>query len=558
MKNKFLSLKKFFLKNDRIYFVVLILFSFYYLFPMISGYPLGDDTFYHAFNIKLYGSNSIYLKIFPEVANNLGWGGAIFYPPLPHVLGGLIMRLAGIFNLSNIFAMKVIKALILFFSAFSMYILANKIYKNKKYAVIVSMIYISSSYFLVDFYMRDALNEAMLFIFVPLVFLSFFYLFEEKRKDKFYLSFIVGYVGMIYSHLVLTVIFTLFFVPFLLLYLKDIFKNKNYLSLVLASFIVICFTSTFIFPLLEHMIIDLWVIPLYDDVWVLPFKGYFYYDIYKTVNSFLFIKLLPIAVVLSVVGIKDLLFKRNLYFSKKYILGIYIFTILTLIISGFSPFWEVCPRFLKNIQFAWRLTLFVNFGVSILAGAGLNSVYNIFKDKYKYIFTILLFILIFSFSYDNFKRINKPTLLGYDYNFDITDTTTDYFPKNAKKDLDYLEEFDSNSIRILNGVSVDLKVINNNVPKIDFSVKNISEGVVLELPRFYYLGYSITDANGKSIKYFETKHGLIGIKLKKDGIYKLRYKGTVVYEICIGLKFLSLSLIALLVFRFKRKGKGEI
>lgn len=543
MKNKIFYIKNILNKVQNwkfFYPCIVFLFATAYISPLFFNYINGDDTVFHLQNIHLYSESSVFSKIFPSYANNLGWGVGIFYPSLPHVFCGVILRFISKFGFSAILAIKILKVLIVFLAGLLMYILSLKLYKSKKKAMFSSIFYLSSSYFLVDVYMRDALNESMLFVFVPLVFLSFFYLFEAKNKKMFYICFISGYVGMIYSHLLLTVFFTLILIPFLILYIKQIFSNGNFKCFLIGTPIVLGLVSTFIVPLAEHMIKDLWFIPAYKNVWVLPFRGYFISDYYKTSsNGLLFIYVSRIVLLLTVLGIYNLFFKKNEDYSKKFIGGILLISILSMVLTSLTIFWEMAPSFFKNIQFAWRLTIFSTFGLSLVATSGLDNIYNLFKEKYKYIMTISLLVCLSVFTYNNLSKVKFCDEVSYPLNYNIESGVKDYFPKSTLDNLGYVKKIKSDTINTLSG-NANIKILDNSVPNMKFEVSNIEDEITIELPRLYYLGYVITDADGNKINYTEDKSGLIKLHIKHNGTYTVKYTGTNAYKISILLKIITI------------------
>ena len=225
-------------------------------YPFISYYIYGYDTAFHYSNVVIRGLDWSYIfsKIVPVSAYDLGYGIGIFYPILPHAIGGIILNCIKVFGFGPFAALKLVKLITIILSGVFIYILSNKLFKNKLYACIAAIMYISSSYFYVDMYSRDALNESFVFMFVPLVFLGIYYLFNDNNKRMFYICFVIGYVGMMYSHLVMSVWFTLFFIVFLLFFWKKVFNKTNFLSLLVSAILILIFTSPFTVPLIEHLL----------------------------------------------------------------------------------------------------------------------------------------------------------------------------------------------------------------------------------------------------------------------------------------------------------------
>ena len=83
-----------------------------------------------------------------------------------------------------------------------------------------------------------------------------------------------------------------------------------------------------------------------------------------------------------------------------------------------------------------------------------------------------------------------------------------------------------------------------------FKVTNLEKEATLELPRFYYLGYRITDSKGNIIKYNEDKYGFITINVDKNDIYSVKYVGTKAYQAACIVK--GVMCIVLIIYACKK------
>ena len=530
------------------YIILILLFSLIYMSPFLFGYIYGDDTVFHLMNIDLYSNTSIFSKIIPLYVNNMGWGVGIFYPCLPHIFGALILRIINNFGFTSILALKFVKFVITFLSGLFMYLLSLKIYKNEKLSIFSSLFYISSSYFFVDTYMRDALNESAIFVFIPLVFLGVYYLLNEQNNKKFYICFISGYVGMIYCHLLITMWFTFLIAIFLLFYLKKILTFKIIKPFILSIVIVVGLTGTFIFPLLEHMVNGNWFIPAYKHVWCLPIYGYFVGDYYKTsTNGLLFIRFPSYVIVLTIIGVFNLIFGRKKYkYDRRFLSGILVFSIISMFLSSQSIFWNNAPKFFNTIQFAWRIVVFSTFGICLFSVSGFESVYNIFKDKYRYILTIFMMCLIAAFTFNNMSlvRINNNIDYGeYVYKNFSKYSNRDYLPNKFIENIDYVASLKDDDLHIDGNASV--KILRNETSYFVFKISDIENDINIEIPRLYYLGYTVTDSNNNVIGYTESSNGLIQVNIKKNGVYKLKYTGTFWYKFALIYKFIIVVILIL-------------
>lgn len=409
--------------------------------------------------------------------------------------------------------------------------------------------------------MRDALNESFVFMFVPLVFLGFYYLFIEKQYKKFYFCFILGYVGLIMSHLVLATWFTIILLSFLMFYKNDIMKRNVFCPLFISAIIILLLTSTFTVPLIEHKIFgnySIFASKVNNIPWTLPLSDFLNYSAYLTGESnILFVNFSPIVIILLILSlIKLFKDKNNKNSSSKFLKAIFIFTILSTILISFSYIWIIIPNMLKNIQFAWRLTIFTTFGVCLLAGGGLSYALNIFRPKYVYIGSLLIIVFVFLFMNSHISLVHFFDNVSPDVSNHGMGWQQEYLPTKTKKNIGYFNYRDSNKILILSG-SAQASILVNNVPDMTFSIKKVKQKTTIELPRLYYLGYQIIDNHGKIVLYKEDKYGFIKINVFNNGIYHVKYVGTKGYKIALFLRTVTIAFIIVIVIKWIGESKNE-
>ena len=394
---------------------------------------------------------------------------------------------------------------------------------------------------ILDILVRDAIGESLLFVFIPLIFLGILYLFEGNIK-RFYLCFVLGYVGAIFSHLVLSVYLTFLVIIFLLFNYKKVFCLKNIKCFIMASFLILLISSIYFIPLLEHKFLGDYSVFVSEHMATrdgvvgtsLSFKDLFYIPmkddyIFHSINIISFFCLILLLVCPFEKAVKEKYFRQFLYL---------FFIILFLLLIGFI--WKFVPSFLLNIQFVWRLEIFLEFSLSLLAGFIVFMVKDSFR---KLLVTILSFISVFVGIYliniHEYGPINFKGLLiskqGMGYGME-------YLPRKTFKNLDYFEKRNSDII-VLSGVA-NISNIKNKTPYLSFDVK--AKNAVLELPRLYYLGYKIV-LNNTRIKYYEDKNGFIKINVPKSGKILVVYDGTLGYKISCFLSFLGVILLIILL-----------
>lgn len=163
--------------------LVALLLSIPMLHPQTDIYL--DDGSQHL--MRAYHSYQSILKngtetVILDFASGFGYSWNLFYGPLS---SDFIMLLGVIFGSFNL-GFKIAIFLILFFAGILMYKLVHEMTENKNTALLAGIIYMTSPYFFTDLYVRHSMGECMAFVFIPLVFLGLYNLFNTE-KNHYYL-----------------------------------------------------------------------------------------------------------------------------------------------------------------------------------------------------------------------------------------------------------------------------------------------------------------------------------------------------------------------------------
>lgn len=526
-------------------FIGLILSAFLLILPLLNNkYIRGHDSYFHATNMLLTQRNidiknlqfSLPKVFGGKIANGFGYGTGIFYPPLSYYLTSYITKIFHMNQNDSLFSLTIVAIVIILLSGITMYIFLKKVFKNNKIAGIGSISYISSTYFLCNIYVRMALAESLTFIFIPIVFLGLYELFfgEEKRFDN---PFIIGYIGMIYSHLVMSIYLTLIIIIVFIIFSKYVFKINKIKKLFLSSIIILLITSPYIIPLLEHKLLGNYAVfepeLMYatKSIYYTSLKLEDYFLIKPITKSGIRIFINPIVLIISSISI---LFSKKIFREEKHIYTIVItMLIITAFISSKCFPWNKMPLILKIIQYPWRLRTIIAFLLAIISGNFIKIIKcnnnNILFICIAVLITITGYILIPKYRIDDIERLNIS-----DTKFTHMGTKQEYLPVNTKNNIDYFNNR-TTEIKIKQGTA-EIKKIKDDVPNLVFEIEIDSETVTLELPRLYYLGYDIkfTDnmRNTKKIKYSENEYGFIEILLKESGTIEILHRGTIANIIC--------------------------
>ena len=525
-------------KKNRLYVVLLFIVSLFAMMPMFTtSYKSSHDTKFHLTNIITL-TEQIKKETFPSgivgnIGNDFGYATNLFYPPLAHTS---ISYMNVVIN-NPLISIKIFYLAILFLSGLTMYYLARKLSKSDEIGFISAVIYMLFPYHLTNIYIRDAQGEALLFVFLPLIFSSLYELFsEDGNKNKFYPLFIIGYVGGMLSHLTMMIYFTILILVYLAIKYKKTFKNIKYF--VTASLFILGITSFFYVPLLEHKILGDYRV-FKDGVMVqgtqdhgLELNRYInIFSDYGNNKAKYFID----GITLILLAITIFKYKK---IDKKYI-PIIIFGLISIFLSSKYFPWDSLPRSTRMIQYPWRFETFVALSISIIAPLCLNLMND---KKLACIFLSFAILLLAqpmlrqaSDEVINLNHIEYVYGLGYQQ---------EYMPVNINENLDYYNSRNKDVI-ITDGIG-EVKTTLNDVPNLEFTV-NTDSIVTIELPRIYYLGYTLK-GNNKTYQLYENDKGFVETKVE-SGTYNLEYTGTKIDRICNYISIISLLGCVILIWK---------
>jgi len=462
----------------------------------------------------------------------------------------LIFKIIKPLGFNIIAAIKIFEFLIVFLSGIFMYKLVYKIFKNKNSALISSLVYICSPYFLTDVFARMAYSEISVFLFTPIIMISLYYIFNKNYK-KFSIYFTIGYVGMINSHLVLTLYFTIFVAIILLINIKKILNKKAIIAMLCSTIIVLLITSSFWVPLLEHKIKGDYVVFVKDEMMTYDKIQTFRLDLENHINKGYKDELEVYTSSIVIILCLYTIFNINKYAKDKMQLSfiISIISIVAIFISTVFFKFKWVPNFLLNIQFPWRVCAFLCLATSILAGAAIN---NFNKSNIQIIIIIVALVCMSDINYV-FSNYDLTYVNGVSFE-DASSIKKgglgwhkEYLPVKARENLEYLLSKDQEVLIKSGNAKID--IINNKTPLLEFNI-NTKEKTIIEIPRLFYFGYDIKLKNNDNqiikIQYKENENGFIEFEIPESGNITVDYNGTILNKIANVTS--SLTVIGVIIF----------
>ena len=511
-------------------YLIIITISVLSVLPLLVKSNIwGHDTNFHLANISDI-TNSISInnplpKICTNIGNGLGYATHLFYAPLPHYIGGYLNLLFKNLNLGVDNCLTFIYLIVSILSGIVMFKYAYELSKNNYVAIISSIIYILMPYRIGDMVIRSSMNEVFIFLFLPMILLSLNRLINNK---KYLLLFVIGYTGLILSHLVMALYTTLFIIIWLIIFYKDILKKDTIIKLIKASLLVTIFVMPFIILLLSQKIngnymvfvdgymsnidyvtsfgitVKNFLIPLNDYSWEVP----------------QFINLLVI--ISSIISIY--FYFKNKVKDKNITYLITLLTICFIMCLNIFP-WKLLPKTLYMIQFPWRLQTYIALSISIISPLWIKQLSDKKIKTVAIIFCILLVIIQIPFTKStmSYKYLLNDEI---DYNLGMGHSK-EYLPVNSYKNLEYFNTKEK-TIKCNN---CNYIIKENNSKKMVFEITSTDKQII-ELPRLYHTGYELRDKNNHQINFYENSNGLIEF-VGSNNKYTLIYKGPILYRISV-------------------------
>lgn len=511
------------LKNDKIIHYIII-----FLAAMIAGIPLinlriygTDDGFIHILRIMGVDEilkNGIFLPyICPRYCEGFGYAINLFYPPIV-TYGPLIFKM---FTSSYCDCLKIYSFFTIFISGITMYKLVYEITKKRVISLFSAIIYIFIPYRLESIYNRFAIGEFSTFMFLPLLFLGLYNLFDGDGKKHYYIAISASFLML--THTITTFYAAMFSLLYIVLKIKKI--NKAIIKKLAINLIfVLVLTAFFTIPLIEHkmagdyIILDSWKMhstpeEVYEST--VPLKYFFTGTMEKYDMDY---KLGIPLIILMLLGI-PVLRKINKEYKNEYLIMLLI-AVLSLLMTTKYFLWLYIPQFFVRLQFAWRMLTFFEFAISIVAAINLYTAIELISKQSVKDWVILLSIIVViasmaKISY-NYKYESKKTLSDKEYEEKMINQET---ISHMQINREYLTDNIRNSNMSLRkkGIIVvtgSANIIEENKENLKLSarVENIEKGTILELPYLYYLGYEVK-INGNKIDYFESNNGFISINI---------------------------------------------
>lgn len=540
-------MKKFFEdKENKISFCLFVITMLVAISPLISRYCInGHDLEYHLLRIESLKEGILigkpFLKVNTLFFGGMGYASSMFYSDLFMYIPA-ILRVLGL-SIGKSYHIYV--GLIFILCYLSTYYCTYKMTGSKYMGSLAAVILTLCPYHMDDMLVRGACGEYMAFIFVPFVVYGVYNVLFESM-DKPYI-FGIGFAGLILSHPATLVLNVVFAIVAFVVFIKRLFADKKIIiRLIITTIVTVLITAFQWLPMLEQMINTKFYVSN-DTIDMLDAAVDF---------SVIFTQVFPAAgILLLIIVIPRIFLSRAdnpILVFVDLMLGMgMIFAIGT---SNVMP-WERVERFLRFIQFPWRLFIMTSTLLS-MAGAIIIVLFaqKIIEGKMELaLFVVTSLAIALALSHQN------ENATGY---YDYANDYYSYKPYTANVIGGEWLPVAVTDREALVGLSDYM--IDSEGNYLDFTRSravisgNIAGAEYVDVPFIYYKGYKakLTEDNGSVRELTVSNEGTNGLcRVYTEGLngeLQVSYAGTSIIHVSAVVSLLTM-IFCIGVLVYKRK-----
>lgn len=563
--------------------------------PLFADYlVIGHDTELQITRIEGIKegllSGQFPVRIDPLFNRGYGYAIPLFYGSLFLYIPAF-MRILG-FTLQ--FSFKFYVFLINLLTVCSAYYCIKRILKDYRWGIAGSAIFTLAAYRFTDLYVRGAVGQVTAWAFLPLIVAGLWNIYNQEEENKnLWLLPVIGYTGVIESHIISTEIYGIFTILFCLLLWKKTFTKKVFIPLVKVVVITVLVNLSFLIPLVMSMMREQIVITEYLEVtagmqaygvelkdlfsfFIPQFEladwrgreGYIGLGISMGLGMLVFIyaalkkytkeiKNKTIFIVLVILTVFSIIISTNVFPWDLFINGLKGIHIHSLV----DTLAIVIANAIANIQWPYRFLTVAIFLLTILICISLKLLKNVKVRNILVLAIISVTAVQFVISsigaiktaniYDRLYRISE-----YDEYYSTNIGLMEYYPTLDDGTPTYMDITDEQTYEAYNCTINDYDKEYNNIT---IEITQTEEGISkVELPLFYYNGYVIENlTTGEKQAAFASGSRRVMI-ISTQGTYKYRvsYEGSKLWRVSDIISILTvLSIISYISLKSCRSYK---
>jgi len=487
----------------------------------------GDDIQFHLSRIEGLAENLLHQKWFPKInfffLYGMGYASPLFYCEL-FLYPAAFFRLIGI-SVAQSYILYLI--LINFCTFLIAYFSFKKVDSVRWKAFLFAFLYGMSSYRLSDLTERAALGELLALMFLPVAFLGIYQIVKCERGQWIWLS--VGMSGLILTHVLTGLIFSIFIVCYLLLNVESLKKrSEKLISLFKAAGLTIFLTSFFIFPLLEQVM---------NQRFMFQEKPVTYLsDNASTVLNYLGIAFrnngynnLGLFVIVALVFLGSM-YKKLEQVNRQLILIAAGFAFLS---TDFFPHKIFDQSIFNALQFPWRFFLVVTLCVCWVFASSCDQFFSGKMTIFRFVSGVIIGVCVLTAAHGVFLP-EEQREVSYDRLENIQSNHLGWGQEYVPSKLQ-LSQVIAEPRKIRGQADIALTDVNWGYGEVQFDYETTKESSLV-LPYLYYKGYHAVDrVQDREIRVnsSSTFPGLVEIQLNGRGKIHFFYKETAIQTVSL-------------------------
>lgn len=229
--------------------------------PVCSLYlPDGHDLNFHLYRIEgiknALSEGQFPVRVSSSWNNGYGYAVSVFY-------GELLLYIPALLRMIGFSVQAAYKCYVLGINLLTCLIAYGSlkfIFRDNKVSLIGGAVYTLAPYRLMSMYLRAAVGEYTAMTFFPLIACGIYRIFSEETEEKGYkyswVPAVVGFSGVIQSHIISTAICGIFTGIICLAFIKRTFKKQRFCQLCKVVVYTVLLNFWFLVPFLDYMRYD--------------------------------------------------------------------------------------------------------------------------------------------------------------------------------------------------------------------------------------------------------------------------------------------------------------
>lgn len=446
--------------------------------PLLQENVIGgsDDTF-HLIRIETLACalkrGEFPVKVHSELAYGFGYGVGLFYSNCFLYIPAALMCL----GLSLEVSYKLFEVMLFTATFFSMLVVVYRVAKNKYIALMAGILYIYSMVVLYNHYGVFSMGRTQAFVFMPLAIGGLYQLIKENKGSGLL---IVGFSGLIYSHVLSTVVAVFAGVFIAIIYIKEwITDTKKWKSLLFSIISVVMITAAYWMPFVEQILSQKFK---YSIPWTTVDENVV--RLYNLVRE----DGVGFGLVIIAIIMGGWMLEKKVSID---VCRLYLSAVVFMLLPSAPIFWTVFRKVFSYLQFPDRL-LIIAVVLLIMAFSLWIKEFNLNHSQQKIVLMILLVLSMFfakeyldkriSFLFDYGGRVLHEEIAGLG-------AGEEYLPLNTTREM----LINPSIVYDNNGNQIEGERIEGK-----FIFDMAGEALYYDLPLIYYKGYVATDLDRKT------------------------------------------------------------